>query len=138
MTDPLDVVARLVAATNDHDVRALADCFSADYVNETPAHPQRGFSGRDQVRRNWTSIFAAVPDVSSRVLASAVDGSTVWAELEMSGTRRDGTPHGMAGVIVFTVRDDRISAARFFLEPLDLTSGDVDAAVARAVEPAGS
>jgi ketosteroid isomerase-like protein len=134
MPDTLDVVNRLVMATNDHDIDALVDCFAAEYVNETPAHPQRGFRGRDQIRRNWTTIFAGVPDITTRVVASIDDGHTVWTEWEMSGTRGDGAPHAMAGVIIFGVSDNRIVSARFYLEPVEQTSGDVNAAVERALK----
>jgi hypothetical protein len=37
----------------------------------------------------------------------------------------------MRGVIVFGVGGDRIASARFFLEPVEETSGDVDAHTAR-------
>jgi ketosteroid isomerase-like protein len=133
MSNTLEVVTRLLAATNDHDIDALVECFAEEYVNETPAHPLRGFRGRDQVRTNWTSIFAAVPDLTARVVASAVDGGTAWTEWEMSGTRRDGAPHAMAGVIVFGVSGGHITWARFYLEPVEQTSGDVNAAVDRAL-----
>ena len=113
MSDSLAVVDRLVTATNDHDIDALVDCFAPDYVNETPAHPQRGFRGRDQVRSNWTSILAGVPDITVQVIASVVDGSSAWTEWEMSGTRRDGSAHAMAHVIIFRVSEDRIAGARF-------------------------
>ena len=134
LPDMPEVVARLVSATNDHDIDAVVECFSEEYVNETPAHPQRGFRGRDQVRSNWTSIFAGVPDITVRVVASIVDGDTAWTEWEMRGTRRDGTPHAMAGVIIFGVSEDHITSARFYLEPVEQTSGDVNAAVERAVK----
>jgi ketosteroid isomerase-like protein len=134
MPDTLDVVNRLVMATNDHDIDALVDCFAAEYVNETPAHPQRGFRGRDQIRRNWTTIFAGVPDITTRVVASIDDGHTAWTEWEMSGTRGDGAPHAVAGVIIFGVSDNRIVSARFYLEPVEQTSGDVNAAVERALK----
>jgi ketosteroid isomerase-like protein len=134
MSDTLDTVSRLVTATNAHDIDALVDCFAAEYVNETPAHPQRGFRGRDQVRRNWSSIFAGVPDIAVRVVASVDDGGTAWTEWEMSGTRRDGAPHAMAGVIIFGVSEDRIAWARFYLEQVEQTSGDVNAAVDRATK----
>ena len=98
MSHTLQVVNRLLNATNAHDIDALVECFAVDYVNQTPAHPERGFTGRDQVRRNWTSIFAGVPDITARVIDSVVDGSMAWTEWEMSGTRRDGIPHAMAGV----------------------------------------
>ena len=99
----------------------------------TPAHPQRGFGGSQQVRRNWSQLFAGVPDLRAEVLATAVDVDRVWAEWDMSGTRRDGGPFAMRGVVIFGVHGDRISSARFYLEPVEETSGDVDAHTARVV-----
>lgn len=128
------VIEELVAATNAHDVDRLVDCFSPGYVNLTPAHPARGFRGSEQVRRNWTTIFAAVPDIVTRVVASAVGDGQVWTEWEMGGTRRDGTPHAMAGVIIFGVEEERIVSAHFYLEPVETTSGDADTAVQRLTE----
>jgi ketosteroid isomerase-like protein len=72
---PAAMVERLRLASNDHDIEAVAGCFAADYRNETPVHPQRGFTGRDQVRRNWEQIFAAIPDLTVKVLRCAVDGT---------------------------------------------------------------
>jgi hypothetical protein len=66
------------------------------------------------------------------VLATVVDGNTVWSEWEMSGQRADGTAHLMRGVIIFAVRDEKAVSARFYLEPVDTAGGDVDAAIARA------
>jgi ketosteroid isomerase-like protein len=131
MADSLAVVERLVAATNAHDVEALVGCFASDYVNTTPVHPERGFLGGEQVRRNWTTIFIAVPDITTRMVATAVDGDRVWSEWEMVGTRRDGTAHEMAGVIIFDVADDQIASARFYLEAVETVSGDVNAAIDR-------
>jgi len=131
MSDTHDVVNRLVAAVNAHDLDALAGCFGPGYVNHTPAHPLRGFRGRGQVRRNWAAIFAGVPDIAARVTANAADGERVFTEWEMSGTRRDGTPHAMAGVIIFSIRGDQIVSARFYLEPVESASGDVNAAIAQ-------
>ncbi len=128
-TSPLGFVRRLERATNLHDLDALVCCFAADYVNETPAHPERGFSGREQVRTNWTQIFAGVPDLQVTVLRHAVAGDTAWTEWEMSGTRRDGSAHLMRGVIVFGVLNGLASWARFYLEPVQVGRGDVDAAV---------
>lgn len=129
MTNAQDFIDRLLAATNAHDVDAVVECFAPDYVNEAPAHPARGFAGREQVRRNQTTIFGAVPDLVARVTASSVDGDTAWTEWEMSGTRRDGSRHLMRGVIVFGVTDGQAGWARFYLEPVDEGTGDVDTAV---------
>lgn len=126
---------RLSKAVDDHDLDALVECFSTDYRNETPAHPGRSFEGREQVRENWQRIFAGVPDITAVVLQAAVDGDTVWSEWEMRGTRADGQPHLMRGVIVFTVPDDRATAARFYLEPVEPGEGGVRAAISDVVEP---
>ena len=74
-------------------------------------------------------ILAAVPDVSTEIVTSAVSGKMVWTEWEHRGTRQDGTAHLMRGVVIFSISDGLIASARFFLEPLEEASGDVDAAV---------
>lgn len=129
MADGRGFLRRLEQATNEHDLEALVACFVPDYRNETPIHPARSFVGRDQVRSNWQQIFAGVPDISARVLRSSVDGTTVWSEWEMRGTRRDGVKHVMRGVVVFEVADERATAARFYLEPVDDSATDMTSAV---------
>jgi ketosteroid isomerase-like protein len=118
---------------NAHDLDMMVACFAEDYVNETPAHPQRGFRGNQQVRRNWTQILAGVPDLRAQLLRTAVDGDTIWTEWDMSGTRHDGPAFGMRGVVIFGVSDAAITSARFYLEPVEDTSGDVDAHTRRVV-----
>ena len=135
--EPAAMVERLRRATNSHDVEALVACFTPDYRNETPAHPERGFTGREQVRKNWTQIFAAIPDLAAEVLHFAVDGDTVWTEWEHRGTRPDGTPHVMRGVVIFGVVGGLAAWARFYLEPVDEAAGTVDEAVRRQVTPGG-
>jgi ketosteroid isomerase-like protein len=130
-----DLLDRITRATNAHDLDALVDCFDPEYHNETPAHPARGFTGREQVRRNWQEIFAGVPDVRVSVLSHAVDGDTLWSELEVSGTRRDATPLLMRGVVVYRLRGERAAAARFYLEPVDTGTSDAIAAVHAVVDP---
>ncbi|MDT4915258.1 MAG: hypothetical protein QOC66_4386 [Pseudonocardiales bacterium] len=129
MADALAWIDRLEAATNAHDLEALVDCFDEAYENVAPAHPQRGFSGFEQVRRNWSAFFVDIPDIAVRVLRKAEHGDTLWTEWEMSGTRRDGAPHEMRGVILFGIVDDRARWARFYLEPVERQSGDADAFV---------
>ena len=131
--DPAAVVERLVASVNAHDLEAMVGCFAEDYVNVTPAHPQRGFGGSQQVRRNWSQLFAGVPDLRAEVLGTAVDGDRVWAEWDISGTRGDGAAFLMRGVSIFGVADGRLAWVRFYLEPVEETSGDVDANTRRVV-----
>ena len=127
------MVERLLEAINAHDLEAMVACFADDYLNEWPAHPQRGFRGRGQVRTNWSQIFAGVPDLRARLPRMTVDGNVVWTEWDIAGTRRDGGPFLMRGVSIFGVREGRLAWVRFYLEPVEETSGDVDAHTRRVV-----
>ena len=123
------LLERLAGAVSRHDLDALESCFAPGYRNQTPAHPAQGFTGRGQMRRNWEQIFAFVPDITAQVLRQCCDGEMVWSEWEMSGTRRDGTTHQMAGVVLFGVSDGLFSWARFYLEPVQAGGPGPDAAV---------
>jgi ketosteroid isomerase-like protein len=127
------MIERLRAAVDAHDLTSLGECFAPDYVNETPVHPARGFRGREQVLKNWAQIFAALPDIRARVVRSAIEGDTAWSEWEMTGTRPDGSTQTMVGVTIFGVLDGAAAWARFYLEPVDPASLDVDGAVRRAM-----
>ncbi|GAB3033041.1 hypothetical protein GCM10027052_07680 [Parafrigoribacterium mesophilum] len=125
---PLDVVQRLVNATNEHDLAAMVACFATDYRNETPAHPSRSFTGSDQVRANWEQILRFVPDLRSTLVRTVVDGDTVWTEWEQRGTRLDGGEHAMAGIVILGITAGLIQWARFYLEPVT-EGGDINQAV---------
>ena len=133
-TEGLETVHRLCAAVNAHDLDTLVDCFTASYRNETPAHPGRSFTGTAQVRRNWERIFAGLPDISARLVDTVEDGDTVWSEWEMTGTRPDGTPEMLRGVVIFGTSPARLSWARFYLEQVDASTGGHDGAVSRLVD----
>jgi ketosteroid isomerase-like protein len=135
---PALVVRRLLETVNAHDLEAMVALFADDYVNETPAHPQRGFRGSQQVRRNWTQLFAGVPDLSARLPRMTVDGDSVWTEWDIAGTRTDGAAFGLRGVVIFGVAGGAIASARFYLEPVEETSGDVDAHTRRVVGATGA
>jgi len=134
---------RLLRAVNEHDLEGMVACFADDYVNETPVHPLRGFTGNEQVRRNWSQIFAGIPDLCAELPRQILDGDTAWTEWEMSGRRVDGLPFLMRGVVIFRIVDDAIASARFYLEPVEETSGDIDVHTTRvagqpdAATPAG-
>ena len=132
------LLERLVTAASGHDLDAMVVCFAPDYRNETPAHPAQGFTGRDQVRRNWEQIFAVMPDLTATVLRSACDGEVVWSEWQMTGTRPDGIAMQMAGVVIFGVRGEQFAWARFYLEPVQAGGPDVDETVRQRVGAAGA
>ena len=133
-----EFLAGLLKATNAHDLDGIVDCFTPDYVNRTPCHPGREFTGTDQVRRNWAAILTAVPDLVATVIGESTSGDQVWSEWEMRGTRRDHTPHLMRGVMIFGVEGDRARSCRFFLEPVatdTLTADGFVATLASGVAP---
>lgn len=74
-TSPAAVLERLHAAMNQHDLNAFLACFDPSYRSEQPVHPDRAFGGIDQVRKNWSSLFAAIPDFHADLLALARVGS---------------------------------------------------------------
>jgi hypothetical protein len=131
--------------------RSFTPEFKAEIVEPAPAwgalrawlpqhdsgHPKRGFTGREQVRRNWEQIFAAIPYLNSEILCSAVDGNTVWTEWEHRGTRPDDSRHLMRGVVIFGMADGLADWARFCLEPVREGDGDADAAVRTQVGSGG-
>jgi len=123
------VVERLDAAMNARDIEAFVACFDEDYDSKQPAHPDRAFTGREHVRRNWSAIFDGVPDFSSELVAAGATGEIEWSEWHWRGTQADGTALDMAGVIVCGVRDDRLVWARLYVEPVERGGAGIDAAV---------
>jgi ketosteroid isomerase-like protein len=137
MTDsisPMTAVERLRDATNAHDLEALVACFTAEYTSSFPAHPDRAFQGSEQVRTNWAQIFNGVPDLTTTLLGATVEGDTVWAEWEWTGTRRDGVPFHQRGVTIQGTSGDQVTWARLYMEPVEVGRG-VDAAVREALAP---
>jgi ketosteroid isomerase-like protein len=114
-----DVVEQLLEAVNGHDVEAIVACFAEDYALESPVHPARSFRGREPIRRNWTSMLGAVPNLEARVLRRATHGDEVWTEWEMKGVRRDGGVHDLRGVFIFLVRGGLVRSGRMYLEPVE-------------------
>ena len=116
---------------NERDIESFVLLFADDYESQQPAHPDRAFRGRDQVRENWSSIFASVPDFSADLLDIASVGDTLWTEWRWRGTHADDSRLEMAGVIVMGVRDGLISWGRLYVEPIEEAGAGIDAAVAR-------
>jgi ketosteroid isomerase-like protein len=123
------MLERLTQAQNAHDAEALASLFAQDYLSEQPVHPGRAFSGRAQVLANWTSVFSGVPDFRAELLSSCRQGDVEWGEVDWSGHHTDGSPFAMRGVIIATIRDDLLAAARLYVEPVEPGSEEIDAAV---------
>ena len=126
---PAAVVAALAEAMNAHDIDAFVALFAEDYDSRQPAHPDRAFRGCDQVRANWSAVFAGVPDFRAELTATATDGETVWSEWRWHGTHVDSSPLEMTGVIVLGVREGSIAWARLYVEPVEQAGAGIEAAV---------
>ena len=123
------VAERLHEAMNAHDIDAFVDCFDEDYDSEQPAHPDRAFRGREQVRQNWSAIFAGVKDFGAELVTAVGSGDMEWSEWRWRGTQEDGSRLDMAGVIVFGIRDDRVAWARLYVETVEEGGAGIRAAV---------
>jgi ketosteroid isomerase-like protein len=114
-----DVVDRLAAAMNAHDLDVVAGLIHPDYRSEQPAHPGRAFTGRAQMLANWEAMLAGIPDFCAEICRSVHDGDTTWTEWRWSGTRSDGHAFQMRGVTLFEVADGQIVAGRLYLEDVE-------------------
>jgi ketosteroid isomerase-like protein len=124
-----EVLARLVEATNDHDLEAMLDCFKPDYRSEQPAHPARAFQGVEQVRKNWSSLMESVPDLHWEVLRTATDETTAWMEARLTGTKPDGTKLDEVGVVILGISGGHIGWGRLYLEDVEVEGGSIDETV---------
>jgi ketosteroid isomerase-like protein len=131
-----EIMDQLLAAMNAHDLDAFVACFAPDYDSQQPAHPSRSFRGNDQVRKNWESVFAGVPDFSAELIMSAMTGDGVEVgEWRWQGTYTDGSPFGMQGVIVTGVQNNRITWGRLYMELVDQDGADINEMVQQTYRP---
>lgn len=129
------MLERLRDATNSHDARQMASLFAEDYRSAQPLHPGRAFGGRAQVLENWSSVFEGVPDFTSELVASVVDGETEWGEWDWHGHHTDGSPFAMRGITILVVRDGLVAEGRLYMEPVEVGGGDIDASVRQLYKP---
>ncbi|HET7180665.1 MAG TPA: nuclear transport factor 2 family protein [Candidatus Limnocylindrales bacterium] len=120
MSSPtIAVVESMTRAWNAHDLEAFLGHLALDYDSRWPLHPERDFVGVEHVRERWSSNFARMPDFRVQILSIAAnDADEVWVELQWFGTLPDGSRFDHQGVIVNTIRDGRIAAARLYLEEM--------------------
>ena len=124
-----EVIDRLAAAVNAHDLAAVAGLIHRDYRSEQPTHPGRAFAGRAQMLANWEAMLAGIPDFRAEICRSVQDGDTIWSEWRWSGTRSDGQAFEMRGVTVFEASGGQIVAGRLFLEDVEQDVVSIEQAV---------
>jgi ketosteroid isomerase-like protein len=131
------VLNRLYQATNAHDIDAFVDCFAADYRSDQPVYPNRHFIGAAQVRENWSTIFDSVPDFHASLLRSTIAGDTVWSEWHWTGTKQDGNPLDMAGIMIMGIHAGRIAWGRLYIHDVEQQSAQIDEVVRRMTREDG-
>jgi ketosteroid isomerase-like protein len=112
------VLIKMEAAINAHDIDTFVTCFANDFVSEQPVHPDRDFTGVEHVRKNWTDLFAQVPDLRAKLVAHTIAGDIGWSEWHWQGKRTNGTELNMRGVVVVGLRENTIVWARLYMEPV--------------------
>ena len=125
---PAEVLERLDAAMNKHDLAGFVSCFDPDYESDQPAHPDRKFRGRDQVERNWSAMFSGLPDFQSAISRRSITSDSFWVEWRWTGSRSDSTKLDVRGICVFGVRDGLITWGRLYMEDTQIGEG-IEAAV---------
>ena len=124
------VIERMREALNQHDLESFLECFDDEnYRSEQPAHPNRGFGGKEPVRKNWSSMFESFPDFEAQLLRHTADERVVWGEWHWRATGLN-----MAGVTVMGVEEDSIVWARLYMEPVEENGQDIDEAVQSMTE----
>jgi ketosteroid isomerase-like protein len=130
-------ISKLRDALNAHDAEGMATFFAPDYRSEQPAHPNRGYGGRDTLTEIWGELFDAVPDLTSELLASVDDGATVWAEWYWHGHYADGSLFELRGVTITTLSDDGLVVSqRLYGEPVEHDGPAIEEAERQLREPA--
>jgi ketosteroid isomerase-like protein len=120
---------KMKSALNQHDLDAFLNCFDSNYQSEQPAHPNRQFAGKEQVQKNWSSIFSSIPSFRAELLRVAAADDVVWAEWDWQGTRLDTTRFQMRGVTIMKLQDDRIIWGRLYMEPVETVGPGIDDSV---------
>jgi len=129
------ILERLTDAQNRHDAELMASFVADDYASSQPVHPDRAFSGRAQVLANWTEVFAGIQDFRARMVGFCRAGDVEWGELDWAGHHTDGSVFAMRGVIIATIRDDLITSARLYMEPVDFGGEGIETAFEQLYRP---
>ena len=112
-SDLEQLLRRVLAAFNDHDLDAIMSAFADDCVFETPRGPDRfgrRFVGKDEVRRGLAARFEGIPDVhygDDRHFVSS-DGTRGASEWTLTGTTTDGQRLEVRGCDLWTLRDGKV------------------------------
>lgn len=125
-----DVVDRLVAALNAHDMQACLRCYSDA---ATMVGPEMQADGHEQIASYHAHVWDAVPDVSMTVWDRISQGDRAAVETTFHGTHTgpfliaggqvvepSGRRVSFHACWVFTIENDLIIAHRLYFDQLEL------------------
>jgi ketosteroid isomerase-like protein len=95
MSDPRDVVSRVLEAVNAHDLAALRDLYESDARTRRPGWPEEG--GPESLLASYEMDFACVPDMALEPTSTVADGPRVVTEMRITGTNTGPTILGDFG-----------------------------------------
>jgi ketosteroid isomerase-like protein len=84
------VVEQRFAAVRRHDVDAITLLYAMNAVETSPGFCHERV-GQDGVRRTYSELFQAFPDISDEVITTLVDGEHVAVQFVARSRRPDGT-----------------------------------------------
>jgi hypothetical protein len=99
-----------------YDGRPHGQTLFHDFVGEQPVHPERNFIGAEQVRKNWTVLFAQVPNLKAKLVTHTIAGDMSWSEWYWQGKHINSTEFNLRGVAVVGLKENMIVWARLYME----------------------
>jgi ketosteroid isomerase-like protein len=113
----VDVLERVAAGFNAHDLDAIMDCFTEDCVFEAPRGPDswgRRFRGQQEVREGFAARFAGIPDVHYGDATHFVAGDRGVSEWVLTGTTTDGERIEVVGCDLWAFEGDKVARKNSF------------------------
>ncbi len=117
MTPEEELIHRYFEAFNRHDLEAVMACFHENPV--TVGADERRFQGREEVRRQYETEFALMPDCRCDLRLCTGNSGRAVAESYFFGTRpRSGKVVEAIGAEVIEIVDGKIKEIRDYHRPL--------------------
>jgi ketosteroid isomerase-like protein len=99
-------------AFNAHDVKAIMSHMTDDCVFESSAGPAfdgEKFTGPNQVKQAFETVFAMYPDAHWGNARHVIAGNRGFSEWVFTGTKSDGTKVEVTGCDLFTFENGKIA-----------------------------
>jgi limonene-1,2-epoxide hydrolase len=110
--DAAEVLARFVRGQQEMDLDLVVSCWHDDVEVEHPLRPDRSWKGADTFRTVTARIWSQNPERHWRLVASAIDGNTIF--LETVTEHADGSVTPLMGIM--EVEDGKIRRGRMYTD----------------------